>query len=243
MYACIVLWCMMYACIVLWCMMYACIVLMYDVCMHSSLMYSLCRPPARTLGPHVMPHQPERVVHVTPAPPPHDVPAVNEYGPDFDDYIDAPGECMKVCMVTPDTNSLPGTPDTNCAHPFAIQEALRWSCDAYSRTFWHEARLLFAVWRRRNGEVLVGRDVIPFVGMRVLIARQTRRFLYEQGQPDPSQGGAGTIVRLLAATNSVAPVSLTRDCNGAYCKVSAVCPMLCISISLLLCCCCWNVCK
>ena len=28
------------------------------------------------------------------------------------------------------------------------------------------------VWRRRNGEVLVGRDVLPFVGMRVVMARQ-----------------------------------------------------------------------
>jgi hypothetical protein len=79
----------------------------------------------------------------------------------------------------------------------------------------------WAVWRGGNGEVLVGRDVIPYVGMRVLLSRQTRRFLNEQGQEDPSQGGAGVIVRLLAATNSVAPVSLTRDCNGAYCKVRA----------------------
>ena len=28
------------------------------------------------------------------------------------------------------------------------------------------------VWRRRNGEVLVGRDVLPYVGMRVVMARQ-----------------------------------------------------------------------
>ena len=42
-----------------------------------------------------------------------------------------------------------------------------------------------------NGELLIGRDVVRSVGMRVLMSRQYRQFLNNVGQEDPSGGGGG----------------------------------------------------
>jgi hypothetical protein len=65
-----------------------------------------------------------------------------------------------------------------------------------------------------NGEVLVGRDVVPFVGMRVLMSRQYRQFLNNVGQRDPSGGGGGVIIRMLAGSQTVGPSRNTREFNG-----------------------------
>ena len=60
------------------------------------------------------------------------------------------------------------------------------------------------VWRRRNGEVLVGRDVLPHVGMRVNISRQVRSLsLFFFGMMSD-----GTQAEAAAATPTPLPIPL-----------------------------------
>ncbi|KAJ1475689.1 hypothetical protein T484DRAFT_1827494 [Baffinella frigidus] len=77
------------------------------------------------------------------------------------------------------------------------------------------------VWRGGNGEVLVGRDVVPWVGMRVVMARQALRWRHEQAwfEGDPSLGQAGVVVRIMAGKLTVQPAAYTRVANAATCKV------------------------
>ena len=76
-----------------------------------------------------------------------------------------------------------------------------------------------------NGETLVGRDVPPVVGMRVLMSRQYRQYMHNTGHADPSGGLGGTVIRLLAGSENVGPSFNVRDScgvgNGKSCKVCA----------------------
>lgn len=65
------------------------------------------------------------------------------------------------------------------------------------------------VWRLRNGEVLLGRDVIPHVGMRVVMSRQALRWMQETacfGNSAEDVGGlegVGTITKIRAGTKEL----------------------------------------
>jgi len=65
------------------------------------------------------------------------------------------------------------------------------------------------VWRLRNGEVLLGRDVIPHVGMRVVMSRQALRWRHEtacfcnSAEDVGGLVGVGTITKIRAGTKEL----------------------------------------
>jgi len=76
------------------------------------------------------------------------------------------------------------------------------------------------VWRRGNGEVLVGRDVQPYVGMEVVLSRQARRFFQEQGMVQAYSGQkVGKVLSILAGSKRTLPISLRGSHLGASCQV------------------------
>lgn len=117
--------------------------------------------------------------------------------------------------------------------PEVVEQRAEWSKSARAVTQWRGEGMAEAKAKREewlvgpgwgNGEVLVGRDVVPCVGMRVLMSRQHRQWLHDTGLEDPSRGAGGTIIRLLAGNQKVGSSSMTRESwgngNGMSCKVT-----------------------